>query len=44
MNFKKRKGFTPEKEDGTFSKQRKSKSINKELFPGKFVCFFVFLF
>ena len=44
MNFKKRKGFALEKEDGTFSKQRKSKSINKELFPGKFVCFFVFLF
>ena len=42
MNFKKRKGFTPEKEDGTFSKQRKSKSINKELFPGKFVSLFLF--
>ena len=44
MNFKKRKGFTPEKEDGTFSKKRKSKSINKKLFPGKFLCLFVSLF
>ena len=44
MNFKKRKGFTPEKEDGTFSKQRKSKSINKELFPGKFICFSISFF
>ena len=32
MDFKKRKGFTPKKEDSTFSKRRKSKSINKELF------------
>ena len=44
MDFKKRKNFTPKKEDSTFSKRRKSKSINKELFPGKFVCFFVSLF
>ena len=44
MNFKKRKDFTPKKEDGTFSKRRKSKSINTELFPGKFVCFFASLF
>ena len=44
MDFKKRKDFTPKKEDSTFSKRRKSKSINKELFPGKFVCFFVSLF
>ena len=43
MDFKKRKYFTPKKEDSTFSKRRKSKSINKELFPGKFVCFFVSL-
>ena len=44
MDFKKWKDFTPKKEDSTFSKRRKSKSINKELFPGKFVCFFVSLF
>ena len=44
MDFKKRKDFTPKKEDNTFSKRRKSKLINKELFPGKFVCFFVSLF
>ena len=44
MDSKKRKDFTPKKEDSTFSKRRKSKSINKELFPGKFVCFFVSLF
>ena len=44
MDFKKRKDFTPKKEDSPFSKRRKSKSINKELFPGKFVCFFVSLF
>ena len=44
MDFKKRIGFTPKKEDSTFSKRRKSKSINKELFPVKFVCFFVSLF
>ena len=44
MNFKKRKDFTPKKEDSTFSKRRKSKSINIELFPGKFVCFFASLF
>ena len=43
MDFKKRKDLTPKKEDSTFSKRRKSKSINKELFPGKFVCFFVSL-
>ena len=41
MDFKKRKDFTPKKEDSTFSKRRKSKSINKGLFPGKFVCLFV---
>ena len=40
MDFKKRKDFTPKKEDSTFSKRRKSKSINKELFRGKFVSFF----
>ena len=40
MNFKKRKDFTPKKENSTFSKRRKSKSINKELFRGKFLCFF----
>ena len=44
MDFKKRKDFTPKKEDSTFSKRRKSKPISKELFPGKFVCFFVSLF
>ena len=44
MNFKKRKDFTPKKENSTFSKRRKSKPVNKELFPGKFVCFFVSLF
>ena len=44
MDFKKRKDFTPKKKDSTFSKRGKSKSINKELFPGKFVCFFVSLF
>ena len=42
MDFKRRKYITPK--DSTFSKERKSKSINKELFPGKFVCFFVSLF
>ena len=41
MDFKKRKDFTPKKEDSTFSKRRKSKSINKELFPGKFVSLFL---
>ena len=44
MDFKKRNDFTPKKEDSTFSKRRKSKLINEELFPGKFVCFFVSLF
>ena len=44
MDFKKRKTLPPKKEESTFSKRRKSKSINKELFPGKFVCFFVSLF
>ena len=43
MDFKKRKDFTPKKEDSTFTKRRKSKSINEELFPDKFVCFFVSL-
>ena len=42
MDFKRRKYITPK--DSTFSKERKSKSNNKELFPGKFVCFFVSLF
>ena len=42
MDFKKRKDFTPKKEDSTFSKQRKSKSFKKELFPGKFVSLFLF--
>ena len=44
MDFKKWKDFTPKKEDSTFSKRRKSKSINTELFPGKLVCFFASLF
>ena len=44
MDFKKKKDFTLKKEDSTFSKQRKSKSINKELFPSKFICFSLFLF
>ena len=45
MEFKKRKDFTPRKEDRTFSKRRKSKSINKEPFPvSLFVYFFVSLF
>ena len=45
MDFKKRKDFTPRKEDRTFSKRRKSKSINKEPFPvSLFVYFFVSLF
>ena len=43
MDFKKRRDFTPKKEDSTLSKRRKSKSINKELFPGKFICLFVSL-
>ena len=38
MDFKKRNYFTPKKEDSTFSIRKKSISINKELFPGKFVC------
>ena len=42
MGFKKRKDFIPKKEGSTFSKQRKSKTINKELFPGKFVSLFLF--
>ena len=44
MDLKNRKDFTSKKTDNTFSKRRKSKSINKELFLGKFVFFFVFLF
>ena len=44
IDLKKRKDFTPKKEDNNFSQRRKSKTINKELFPGKFVCFFVSLF
>ena len=44
MDFKKRRDFIPKKEDSTFSKRRKSKLINKELFPGTFVCFFASLF
>ena len=44
MDFKKRKDFTLKKEDSNFSKRRKSKSINKELCRGKFLCFFVSLF
>ena len=41
MDFKKWKDFNPKKKDSTFSKRRKSKAINKELFPGKFLflCF-----
>ena len=35
--------FTPEKEEITFSKLRKSKVINKKLFPSKSVSFFVSL-
>ena len=42
MDFKKRKDSTPKKEDSTFSERRKNKSINKELFPGKFVSLFLF--
>ena len=42
MDFKRRKEFTPKKEDSTLSKQRKSTSINKELFLGKFVSLFLF--
>ena len=34
--------FTPKKEDNTFSKRRKNKSINKERFPGKFFSLFLF--
>ena len=37
MDFKKQKHFTPKKEDSAFFKQRKSKSINKELFRGNFI-------
>ena len=37
MDFKKRKDFTLKKEDGAFSKRRKSKSINKELFVSLFL-------
>ena len=44
MDFKKRREITPKKGDSTLSKRRKNKSINKELFPGQFVCFFVSLF
>ena len=42
MDFKKRKDFTPKKEDSTFSERGKSKSINKDLFPDKFVSLFLF--
>ena len=42
MDFKKRKDFTPKKEDSTFSERGKSKSINKELFSDKFVSLFLF--
>ena len=31
IDFKKRKDFTPKKEDNTLSKRRKSKSINKDV-------------
>ena len=37
MDFKKQKHFTPNKKDSAFSKRRKSKSINKELFRGNFI-------
>ena len=40
IDLKKRKDFTPKKEDSNFSQRIKSKTINKELF----VCFFVSLF
>ena len=41
MDLKKGKHFTPTEEDSTFFKRRKSETINKELFPCKFVCFLV---
>ena len=48
MDLKKRNYFAQKKEDSTFSKQRKRKTINKKLFPHNFVCFpgvfFVFSF
>lgn len=44
MNLKRRKDLTPKKKESTFSKQRKSKTINKELIPGNFVCFFNSIF
>ena len=39
MDLKKRNYFAQKKEDSTFSKQRKRKTINKKLFPHNFVCF-----
>ena len=42
MDFKKREDFTPKKEDSTFFEWGKSKSINKDLFPDKFVSLFLF--
>ena len=44
MDLKKGKHFTPTEEDSTFFKRRKSETINKELFPGKFVVSLLFLF
>ena len=41
MDLKKGKHLTPTEEDSTFFKRRKSETINKELFPCKFVCFLV---
>ena len=39
MDLKNSKDLTPKKEDSTFSKRRKSKTINKELFPFTFCLF-----
>lgn len=43
MDLTKRKDFTLKQEGSTFSKRRKTKKINNELFPAKFDCFFVSL-
>ena len=43
MHLMKGNDFTPKKEEITFSKSRKSKVINKKLFPSKSVSFFVSL-
>lgn len=44
MSLKKKKDVIPEKEDNTFSKRKKSKTINKQLFLGNLDSFFVSLF